>query len=420
MLDATVKELAGRMIAARCDKGLVPLKEDVRSIKREAAQRNMLRSGMTLGQIQKRLTEEVQRRGEDAWKIYENILRQEPVGVESSRDLKDAVREILEKTVDEFLPILKREKEIIGVGGASPDRILQEAVKSTMRGIEPEIDVFFRRRSRRPIAEAVDIVANALAAVGDQYVDGAGLQETTGLESDEINDAVAILVENGLADWYRSKTTKPFAFAGVQITARGKYETREKLRSQVGGGDVPSADVGRPPVPIGSPYGFENRDWEIVAERKADTSTLYVTLGYQFESDHYDSDRLRLSIEHMFQETVNEFNTTAQDVRLAFIPLAAGYGEHLFNEIARNIIGADISVFDTSDLNPNVMIEVGVALTWGVKVLVIREAESGEPPTDISGQTYADYADSGSEFVDPQHRRKLYGMVERAVQKKGP
>jgi hypothetical protein len=44
------------------------------------------------------------------------------------------------------------------------------------------------------------------------------------------------------------------------------------------------------------------------------------------------------------------------------------YGEYLFNEIARDIISADIAVFDTSGLTPNVMLEMGVALTSGTRV----------------------------------------------------
>ncbi len=102
-----------------------------------------------------------------------------------------------------------------------------------------------------------------------------------------------------------------------------------------------------------------------------------------------------------------------------FQSLAAGYGEHLFNEIARNIISADIAVFDTSDLNPNVMLEIGVALTWGVRVLPIKEEKCQKPPSDISGQTWADYRKSGGEFVDPDHKNKLCRMVERAARKKG-
>jgi hypothetical protein len=105
-------------------------------------------------------------------------------------------------------------------------------------------------------------------------------------------------------------------------------------------------------------------------------------------------------------------------VQLIFKPLEAGYGEHLFNEIARDIISSDIAVFDASDLNPNVMIEMGVALTWDVRVLPIKEHSCQKPPSDVSGQTWADYHDSASKFTDESHHTKLVRMVERAAKKK--
>lgn len=93
-------------------------------------------------------------------------------------------------------------------------------------------------------------------------------------------------------------------------------------------------------------------------------------------------------------------------------------GEHLFNEIARDIISADIAIFDTSDLNPNVMVEMGVALTWGVGVLPIKHQDCPKPPSDISGQTWADYKNSAEAFSDIEHDQKLMRMVERAARKK--
>jgi hypothetical protein len=70
----------------------------------------------------------------------------------------------------------------------------------------------------------------------------------------------------------------------------------------------------------------------------------------------------------MFELAVQRYNDgrrVTTSVKLKFSVLAAGYGEHLFNQIARGIIGSDVAVFETSDLNANVMLEMGVALTWG-------------------------------------------------------
>jgi hypothetical protein len=105
-------------------------------------------------------------------------------------------------------------------------------------------------------------------------------------------------------------------------------------------------------------------------------------------------------------------------VELDFRILKAGYGSHLFNEIAKDIIGADIAIFDTSDANPNVMLEMGVALTWGRRVLPIREHSTPPPPPDISGQTWTTYSNSGGTWDDPEHHAKLVAMVKRAVEKK--
>ena len=51
-------------------------------------------------------------------------------------------------------------------------------------------------------------------------------------------------------------------------------------------------------------------------------------------------------------------------------------------------LASDIAVVETSDLNSNVMIEMGVALTWGTRVPPIRRHDAPPPPSDISGQVW--------------------------------
>ncbi|MES1225410.1 MAG: hypothetical protein ABUT20_58555, partial [Bacteroidota bacterium] len=117
---------------------------------------------------------------------------------------------------------------------------------------------------------------------------------------------------------------------------------------------------------------------------------------------------------------VNGYNSNGgvEKINLDFKPLSAGYAEHLFNQIAREIISSDIAVFETSDLNPNVMIETGVALTWGKRVLLIKNRNCPIPPSDISGQTYADYNSNAEQFLSSNHEQQMIGMIGRAVMKK--
>lgn len=260
----------------------------------------------------------------------------------------------------------------------------------------------------------------ALASEGGIEVSGSKLQELTGLNPSEINGAVALLELAGYVESLRYLETAPFDFGHVILTSRGRYKY-ERLTETNTLSRTTEAEIVRSPTPVGSPYGFNAEDWEIVAEVKGKSDQLQVVFGYQFESYHYNTKTLKQNVEKMFQKAVEAYNKlpNAIAVELNFKPLAAGYGGHLFNAIAHAIISADIAVFDTSDLNSNVMIELGVALTWGVRVLPIKEEKCPSPPSDISGQTWADYRNSGSEFVDPYHGDKLSEMVAREARKKG-
>jgi hypothetical protein len=243
------------------------------------------------------------------------------------------------------------------------------------------------------IEENAEKVLNALAnAPRRAWLSGVDLTKSTGInEPDEINDAMRILVDAGPVEWIQTLGTHPYRFLQAQISPRGRYEAERAAQTPVARQAPQSATAAeaiRPPVPIGSPYGFQDEDWEFAARQKSESSKLHVTLGFQFKSDHYDSDRLKSNIKSMLQKAVADYiaQPNTLPIALEFRPLAAGYGEHLFNQIARDIIGADIAIFDTSDLNPNVMLEMGVALTWGVCVLPIKAEGCDRPPSDVSGQ----------------------------------
>jgi hypothetical protein len=261
--------------------------------------------------------------------------------------------------------------------------------------------------------------------------EGAVLQEITGLSPHDINDAIALLERSGYVEWRQYLGTAPYSFGHVWITPVGRYEAERAssvlaeplpLTTSNPESKAPArGQVSLPPTPIGSPYGFHDEDWEVIAERKARSDQLIVVMGYQFTSSFYDTALLQQNIENSFKRAVDKYNLQPGSLPavLDFRPLAAGYGEHLFNEIARDIIASDIAVFETSDMNPNVMVELGVALTWGIRVLPVKLQSQPKPPSDISGQTWADYEENAARFIDPDHESKLVRMVDRAMRKKG-
>lgn len=274
-----------------------------------------------------------------------------------------------------------------------------------------------------PIEENAVKILTTLIEREIKEAQGEQIKRTTGLSPDDINDAVVYLEDLGSAEIIKWLGTSPYNFGAVMVNSRGRYLYHEikKKTDEVEKEGEKKLLPERPVNPVGSPYGFTDDDWEFVSLRKEDRSTLNVVFGLQYESDYYESDQLINNIENDFQKVVDMYNKkqSKEKITLEFEKLTAGYGEHLFNTIARSIIGSDIAVFEVSDQNPNVMIELGVGLTWGVRVLPLREKNSPKPPTDISGQTWIEHEESGGKIIDVEFHKKLYKMIHRAISKKG-
>jgi len=274
-----------------------------------------------------------------------------------------------------------------------------------------------------PIEENAAKILMALVEKGIEEAEGEQIKQIVGLNPEEINDAVAYLKDLGAIEVYNWLGTAPYKFGSVTVNPRGKYlyqEMKKKI-SEAGKREERNLLPERPINPVGSPYGFTDADWKFVSSRREDRNTLNVVFGLQFESKYYPTDQLIENIKQHFQKAVDAYNEkhSGEKITMRFKKLAAGYGEHLFNDIARSIISSDIAVFEVSDQNPNVMIELGVALTWGVRVLPLREKNSPKPPTDISGQTWIEYEEAGKKIIDEEFQQKLENMIEQAISKKG-
>jgi len=263
----------------------------------------------------------------------------------------------------------------------------------------------------------------------ERRYDGNEINKMTGIESRDINDAVEFLDDRSLIETLKAIGTKPYRFALIEVNSRGRYvyyETQKQIEesdrfSKESVSVKLSENVSATsPLPAGSPFGFTDQDWEYVQTLKRMENILYVVMGMQFESEKYDTEELKRNIKFQFENAVENYNKKSglEKIVLNFKPLSAGYGEHLFNQIARDIISSDIAVFETSDSNPNVMVELGVALTWGIRVLPLLKDGGSTPPSDLSGLTWVKYRNNGSEFISDFHDDEMVSMVERAIQKK--
>ena len=274
-----------------------------------------------------------------------------------------------------------------------------------------------------PIEKNAKFILNVLVENNKEQYDNSQILGLTNLSPQDISDAISYLNDLGALESYSETGMKPFDFSFIRMKTRGRYlynEIKEKESKEIeNNGNINSVVITKPINPVGSPYGFTEEDWETVALQKEEPEKLYVVLGLQFSSEFYDTESLKKNVELKFSIALkNVSDRKNENYQLVFESLSAGLGEHLFNEIARNIIGADIAVFDTSNLNPNVMIELGVALTWGTRVLPIRAQGSEKPPSDISGQTWIEYSDSFNNILDTTFNKKLEKMIQRSLARK--
>ena len=121
------------------------------------------------------------------------------------------------------------------------------------------------------IEENAAIILSILAsrshdATGRIEISGDELQESTELSPAEINDAVTILQESGYVEWLRFLGTTPFVFGRVILTPRGRFEYQRMSQKKT----IPKAadaQILRPPIPVGSPYGFNDDDWKVLVDR---------------------------------------------------------------------------------------------------------------------------------------------------------
>ena len=257
-----------------------------------------------------------------------------------------------------------------------------------------------------------------------EWIQSESIAEITSLSADDINDAVDYLEDLGAIRVESAIGTAPYRFVMFQILTRGRFLYNEIIEKSHAPTDEGKEKTGllpkRPLNPVGSPYGFTENDWDRVALQKEDRTTLYVVMGMQFHSEQYDSENLIKNIEGHFRQSLESYNSKVREkIKLNFEKLESGYGEHLFNTIAAAIIGADIAIFETSDKNANVMIELGVALTWGIRVLPIRERNSPDTPSDILGHVWIKYEDSGRNVLDENFHKKLEEMIKRNIAAKG-
>ena len=126
-----------------------------------------------------------------------------------------------------------------------------------------------------------------------------------------------------------------------------------------------------------------------ISDINRDPYTIF--LGYQFKSDYYSAASLQNTLVSATQIVTEDYKERG----LSLQPDQVGHreGEHITCEICEKIQRAVFCVFEISNLNPNVMLELGMALGIGRKYALLRHTDSKDPSSDMGGLKYISYSD---------------------------
>jgi hypothetical protein len=109
-----------------------------------------------------------------------------------------------------------------------------------------------------------------------------------------------------------------------------------------------------------------------------------VFVGFQFKSKNYNA----LSLKKGITEGLDKFSFKP------FFPDEHAKNEHITCKICERLQNVSFCIFDLSDINPNVMLELGLACGLDKKIFIIRAKSADKPiPSDLKGIDRIEYDD---------------------------
>ena len=146
----------------------------------------------------------------------------------------------------------------------------------------------------------------------------------------------------------------------------------------------------------------------------SDNNIIKVYFGYSWANPEDKSQNSGLSnsrLEAFKQLESNVRNSLSEEQKklVDFRRLRGTAGDYLLRNIYQMIKSSDIMVFDITELNPNVLLELGIAFAireevkQNMKIYLIRETKNKRSekkvPSDLSGYYYTEYRYEGEKIV---------------------
>lgn len=132
---------------------------------------------------------------------------------------------------------------------------------------------------------------------------------------------------------------------------------------------------------------------------------IKVFVGFQIKSKYHDRIEIETCFRALASRISNDYNVALRITYGIFLP-----GKILWDEVRNAIRECDIALFDVSENNPNVMIELGLAYGFRKRVFMLKCKESAAEyplPSDLAAAIYVQYKKNA--FADTT------GEVEKGI-----
>ena len=134
---------------------------------------------------------------------------------------------------------------------------------------------------------------------------------------------------------------------------------------------------------------------------------ISITLCHQFDSKYYDTGKLKSCIVRAAEESeemLDNVNMVFEDIEDAI------YDTQVHSNVIKSIRNSHIVIFEISDVNPNVVYELGIASGLEKPIIILREKSSKEElSTDINQFIYIEY--------DKNELHRLSGILAHKIAK---
>ena len=123
-----------------------------------------------------------------------------------------------------------------------------------------------------------------------------------------------------------------------------------------------------------------------------------IFVGYQIESRYHEVDKIKEAINKVKGKVEMEENV---DIGIQYGEFPAG--RFLFSEVFNAIRNCEIAIFDISENNANVLIEVGIAYGNNRYVILLKNELSKEEhkvPSDVGAFIYVPYENNDAISID--------------------